>query len=157
MPIDLVVNYTNGQKDTLVVWDSLQTQTFEIPINGTPSLVTFDPDKWILKQASQIQVTGIGDDIDLTSTFELYQNFPNPFNATTWIPFGLDTSGQVKLEIYDITGRKVRTLIDGFYQQGDVVKWDGRDDQNRVVATGVYVYQIRFQDRMLSKKMMLMK
>ncbi len=157
MPIDLVVSYSNGQKDTLVVWDSLQTQTFEIPINGTPTVVTFDPDKWILKQASQIQVTGIGDDIDLTSTFELYQNFPNPFNATTWIPFGLDTSGQVKLEIYDITGRKVRTLIDGFYQQGDVVKWDGRDDQNRVVASGVYVYQIRFQDRMLSKKMLMVR
>ena len=157
MPIDLVVNYSSGQKDTVVVWDSLKTQTFEISINGTPSAVTFDPENWILKQATQSLFTGIGDKIDLTSTFALYQNFPNPFNLTTRIPFSLDTSGQVKLNIYDITGRKIRTLIDGYYRQGDIVTWDGRDDHDRGVASGIYVYQIRFQNRMLSKKMVLIR
>lgn len=157
MPIDLVVNYSGGGSDILVVWDSLRTQAFEIPINGTPSQVSFDPDNWILKRATQIQVSALGDLIDLTSTFELYQNYPNPFNSSTKIPFGLDTSGNVKIDIYDVTGRIVRTLVNGFYQIGDVVEWDGRDDRNRSVASGVYVYQIRFQNRLLSKKMLMVR
>ena len=90
--------------------------------------------------------------VDLTSTFTLYQNYPNPFNGITVIPFSLDTSGRVILEIYDLTGKKVRTLLDDYFTQGDLIRWDGKDDRGQVVASGVYLYQIRFQNERISRK-----
>jgi hypothetical protein len=157
MPIDLVIVYSDNTRDTLVVWDSLAVQYFDFPIAGTPHTVTFDPDNWILKKATQIPVTQIEPPIDLTTTFTLHQNFPNPFNGATVIPFSIDTSGRVILEIYDLTGRKVRTLVDDFFAQGALIRWDGKDDQGQMVASGVYMYQIRFRDERISRKMMFIR
>jgi aminopeptidase N len=157
MPIDIILQYSDLSRDTLVVWDSLLTQTYEIPVDGNPQSVTFDAENWILKKASLFPVTRLDQPLDLTSSFNLYQNFPNPFNGTTRIPFSLDTSGYIKLEIYDITGRKVRTLVDGIINYGNIISWDGRDDQNRVAASGIYIYRIQYQDRQLSKKMLLVQ
>ena len=157
MPIDLVIVYTDNTRDTLVIWDSLAVQYFDIPIPGTPQTVSFDPDKWILKKATQVPVSQIEPPIDLTTTFTLYQNYPNPFNGTTVIPFSLDTSGRVILEIYDLTGRKVRTLADDYFAQGALIRWDGKDDHGKIVASGVYMYQIRFQNERISRKMFFVR
>jgi len=157
MPIDLVLVYTDNTIDTLVIWDSLAVQYFNVPISGTPQTVSFDPGNWILKKATQVPVSQIEPPIDVTSTFNLYQNFPNPFNETTVIPFSLDTSGRVLLEIYDVTGRKVRTLLDSYLTQGAFIHWDGKDDRGLVVASGVYMYQIRFQNKSISRKMFFVR
>ena len=157
MPIDIIVQYSDLTRDTLVVWDSLLSQTYDIPVSGSPQSVTFDPENWILKKASLIPVTKLDQPLDLTSSFNLYQNFPNPFNGTTRIPFSLDTSGYIKLEIYDITGQKVRTLVDGYLNYGRIISWDGKDDQDRAVASGIYIYRIQYQERYLSRKMLLVQ
>lgn len=155
MPVDLLVNYSNGTSDTLVVWDSLQTQSFQIPIKSEPSEVIFDPDNWLLKKTEKLSAFNL--QVNLSAGFELYQNFPNPFNSVTHLPFSLDTSGQVTLEIYDVTGRKIKTLAKGFLTRGDILTWNGMDDSGRQVASGVYIYRIRFRDHRLARKMILIR
>ncbi len=94
--------------------------------------------------------------LEAPSQFDLAQNFPNPFNPTTMIHFQLPSSvsGTVELAIYDLLGRKVRTLISkpaipGFYQ----IEWNGRDDEELQVSSGVYVYVLRAGKFAFSKKM----
>ncbi|MEJ2636275.1 MAG: M1 family aminopeptidase [Calditrichia bacterium] len=157
MPIDIVLEYADQSSDTVTVWDSLQTQIFNIPTAQEPVQVLFDPDKWVLKKVSQMPSFLVNNSLDLVTTFQLYQNFPNPFNSTTRIPFAIDTSGKVSLVIFDVTGRKVRTLLDGFYTQGNVVEWNGLNDQNETVASGVYVYRLKFKGREIAKKMLLVR
>jgi hypothetical protein len=88
----------------------------------------------------------------------LFANYPNPFNATTSISYALAAAGQVQLEIFDITGRMVKTLIDGNQEAGSHnVIWDGLNDQGKVVASGTYFYRLKTKDDSFVKKMALLK
>ena len=90
--------------------------------------------------------------------FELLQNYPNPFNIQTNIPFTLSHPEQVKLEIYDIVGRKICTVVNSRLNAGNhQVKWDGRDDFGRAVGSGIYFYRIQAGNSMLARKLLLMK
>jgi hypothetical protein len=92
------------------------------------------------------------------SEFDLCQNYPNPFNPTTKIEFTLARSGFVSLNIYDILGRKVRTLVSEHLSSGyKSVLWDGKNDDGKEVASGVYFYQLRVGDFSEPKKMVLLK
>ena len=94
----------------------------------------------------------------LPTTYHLYQNYPNPFNPFTTISFDLPGESRVSLEIYDITGRKIRTLADGRYPVGSHrVVWDGRDSHGQAVASGVYAYRLRAGKHMTTRKLLLMK
>jgi flagellar hook assembly protein FlgD len=102
---------------------------------------------------------GAGERLTLTpSEFFLSQNYPNPFNPTTTISYGLPYDAQVRLDIFNIMGQKVRTLID-FRQVAGFrnVTWDGRDGAGKSVASGVYFYRINAGDHLSIKKMLLMK
>ncbi|MFQ6032538.1 MAG: T9SS type A sorting domain-containing protein [Candidatus Zixiibacteriota bacterium] len=90
--------------------------------------------------------------------FELSQNYPNPFNPETHISFSLPKRKEVSLEVYNVYGQKVRTLLNttlpvGWYK----VTWDGKDDEGISVASGVYFYRLLAGDKMYTKKMILMK
>jgi hypothetical protein len=90
--------------------------------------------------------------------YELDQNYPNPFNAGTVIRFKLPTDGDVKIDVYNILGRKVRTLVNEFRVAGThQTDWDGRSDDGIVVATGVYFYRIQAGEFTSTRKMVLMK
>ncbi|RMF67116.1 MAG: T9SS C-terminal target domain-containing protein [Calditrichaeota bacterium] len=98
----------------------------------------------------------------LPQAFDLAQNYPNPFNPTTTIRYAIPTSvangTRVVLEIFNIAGQRVRTLLDAEKQPGEYVAiWDGRDDSGRVVGSGVYVYRLRAKAFVASHKMILMK
>jgi len=81
------------------------------------------------------------------SEFALSQNYPNPFNQTTKIEFTLAKSGFVSLSIYDLLGRKVRTLASEHLPSGyKSVLWDGRNDSGEDVASGIYFYRIKVED-----------
>jgi len=76
--------------------------------------------------------------------FELYQNFPNPFNNETLIKFNLRKSAEVTLAIYNILGQKVRTLVKGRMDAGSqVVSWDGKDEKGNDLSSGIYFYQLK--------------
>ena len=88
----------------------------------------------------------------------LYQNFPNPFNITTTITFDLPHAATVRIDIFDITGRWVNTLHDGFTSAGRrSIVWDGTDHRGNVVASGVYLYRIKTDNFIESRKMLLLK
>lgn len=95
---------------------------------------------------------------ELANGFQLCQNFPNPFNPITNIEFVLPKSGQVKIEIYNILGRKVRTLVDQHLKAGHkVVDWDGNDDSGEEVSSGIYFYQIKTSEFSQTRKMVLLR
>lgn len=90
--------------------------------------------------------------------FSLDQNYPNPFNPITKIEFVLSKSGQVKIEIFNILGEKVKTLMDQHLKAGrQLVEWDGKDESGEEVASGVYFYRLQTQDFTQTKKMVLIR
>ena len=91
-------------------------------------------------------------------TFELAQNFPNPFNPTTEISYGIPRAGMVEFQVFDILGRLVRTLVNEFQTEGRyVVSWDGRNSERSQVSSGVYFYKLSSGSARLEKKMMMLK
>jgi hypothetical protein len=94
----------------------------------------------------------------LPRSSDLAQNYPNPFNPVTTIAFDLPKDIQVLLEIFDITGQKICTLVNEPKEAGThQVIWNGQDDHGNSVASGVYVYRIQAGDFVQSKKLLFMK
>jgi uncharacterized delta-60 repeat protein len=90
--------------------------------------------------------------------FALSQNYPNPFNPSTKIDFTLKKPGFVTLQIYDILGRKVKTLVSEELSSGyKSVTWNGKNDAGKEVASGIYFYQLKSGDLSEPKKMLLLK
>jgi len=99
-----------------------------------------------------------GADYAIPKSFELDQNFPNPFNPSTTIKYRLEQSAQTRLTIFDGLGREVRTLIDGNQNAGwHQAVWDGRDNAGAGVSTGVYFYSLNSASGAEAKKMILLK
>lgn len=94
----------------------------------------------------------------LPKRYALFQNFPNPFNPHTVIKYDLPNPGQVKLTIYNVLGQKVITLVDQ-YQDPDhkAISWDGKDNRQKEVSSGVYFYRIEVNGYAETKKMILIK
>ena len=107
--------------------------------------VNDNPD-WDLVEADRSQVS-------LPTMTELYQNYPNPFNATTVIEYVLPIESYVKLEVYNIHGQKVATLVDSKQQAGyRSVSWDASK-----VSSGIYFYKLTAGSKVFSHRMMLLK
>ncbi|MBD3219812.1 T9SS type A sorting domain-containing protein [bacterium] len=88
----------------------------------------------------------------------LAQNQPNPFNPTTRIVFSLGSAEPVKLAVYDMHGRLVRTLVDETRTAGEhAVIWDGSDGRGQRVASGTYLYRLETGDRVLTRTMVMVK
>ena len=99
------------------------------------------------------------EDSPVATPYKLQQNVPNPFNPSTSISFVMpDGGGQVALRIYDVSGRLVRTLIDGFESAGTrKVEWNGQDDQGQSMASGIYYYRMTGPSFSEKKKMVLLR
>ncbi|MEW6412748.1 MAG: FlgD immunoglobulin-like domain containing protein [Candidatus Zixiibacteriota bacterium] len=94
----------------------------------------------------------------LPRKFSVSQNYPNPFNPTTTIQYALPERAKVTLDIYNILGQKVRRLVDETQPAGThTVVWDGRNETNQPVATGLYFYRMTTGDFQESRKMILLK
>ncbi len=91
--------------------------------------------------------------IDLITTYDMFQNYPNPFNPATTINYQLPKTGFVTIKIYDILGKEVATLVNEQKTQG---RYSVNFDASRL-ASGVYIYQLRANDYVSSKKMLLLK
>lgn len=93
------------------------------------------------------------------SAFKLLQNYPNPFNPSTTIAFDVrDVNREYTLNIYNVKGQTVKTLFSGNLTSGHhTMVWDGKDDNGRSVATGVYYYRLSDGKNTESNKMLLMK
>lgn len=90
--------------------------------------------------------------------FTLSQNYPNPFNPTTTIEVGLPVRSDLSLKIYDVLGREVRSFEYAQVPAGlHQIVWDGKNRHGALVASGVYLYQLRAGSVVMSKRMMLVR
>jgi flagellar hook assembly protein FlgD len=88
----------------------------------------------------------------------LEQNYPNPFNPATQIRYTLAEAAPTRLEIYNLTGRKVRTLVSGHQAAGHHnLTFDGKDDNGAALVSGVYFYKLSSGNLVAQKKMLFMK
>lgn len=150
----------------------LQTLVFKFRINGSwddatsefPSggpnreyfvkLTGGTKDYWYDDDTLVVEEARVG----VPTEFALRQNYPNPFNPTTSIEFDMPSAADVKLVVYDVTGRKVRTLVNGALDEGyKNVVWNGRDDLGNSISTGLYIYRIQAGDFIDVKKMTFLK
>ena len=91
------------------------------------------------------------------STFYLYQNHPNPFNPITQINYQLSKNSHIKIEVYDMMGKLVKTLVNEFQSLGyRSIKWNGQNFENQKVSSGVYFYSLKSESFSATKKMILL-
>jgi poly(3-hydroxybutyrate) depolymerase len=115
---------------------------------------------WTDEFIFQVQpVVGISAEaVIIPSEYNLEQNFPNPFNPTTSISYDLPETSDLRLTIYDITGRTVATLADVHQPAGSyTTQWNGSDDSGNPVSTGVYFCRLQARDYSKTIKMVYLK
>jgi hypothetical protein len=149
---------------TIIAPDTLQVRG-KINSGGqfiTVTVTARDIDNATVSTTFRVRVDGTTEApsvVALPKEYELAQNYPNPFNPTTVIRFALPKESPVTLEIYNILGVKVRTLIAGETMNAAVHSrvWDGRDDAGLSVPSGIYFYRLHAGEFVASRKMTLLK
>jgi len=131
----------------------------EITYNDTITIYSndfFDPVLQVLLSGTGNNPVGSG--AVLPEITKIHQNYPNPFNPDTTIRYSISEFGKVTISIYNIKGEKVRILVDSFQepQWYDVV-WNGRDENNKPVSSGVYFYRFKTSEKNQIRKMLLIK
>ena len=108
--------------------------------------------------AAKVEVDGVDIPNTLPSSFFLSQNYPNPFNPTTRIDFAIESNQHVRLDVYNILGQLVNTLVDNSMPAGaHSIEWDATSSSGSRVASGVYLYRLTVENHSQSKKMLFLK
>jgi hypothetical protein len=146
-PSDIVLFFDpNGQpvtslQDTLYITDGTKGTNADV----MTIVVNFDVSSDVKER------TG-----NLPTVYSLSQNYPNPFNPTTTINFALPEASHVSLDIYNVLGQKVRTLVNEPLAANNYeVEWDGRNETGSEVASGIYFYKLQTDNFVNTKKMIL--
>ncbi len=147
---DGYIYVTDFNNDSLYVYDSTlqRSAAFEVG-DGPISIAVDDPALTAITVAEGPTVPG---------AFQLYQNYPNPFNPATTIRFDLNTTATVTLDILNILGQTVTTLVQGELVAGThEVVWNGRDHQGNRVPSGIYFYRLMVNGQQQIRKMQLIQ
>ncbi|MFH1195874.1 MAG: T9SS type A sorting domain-containing protein [bacterium] len=111
--------------------------------------------------ASNLFITEVNENNSYQSEqldFTIEQNYPNPFNPTTTIQYEIKKEGIVDLKIYDVTGSLIKNIVNDYVQPGQYkVTWDSTNESGQKVASGTYIYQIKIDNNIIAKKMLLLK
>lgn len=140
---------TNGQGTS----ENIEGIKVRLYINSVKvSETTADPDGHYNFSLSSSVIASGGS----PNNFSLEQNYPNPFQGRTQIPYQINNNGPVALTIYDILGHKVKSLVNESKSMGSYIPfWDGRSDSGLQCATGMYIYVLQQADKTVQRKMML--
>jgi hypothetical protein len=135
-----------------VAEDTLQTYTVVVRVVDPAGAA--DTASLMLRVVGSVGVLSI----PLPSETTLFPNTPNPFNPTTSIRFTLADQGHVSLLVYNALGQQVRTLVNGHTTAGlHSVTWNGRDDNGKAVAGGVYLYRLIAGEKVIAKRMVMVR
>jgi hypothetical protein len=98
-------------------------------------------------------LVSIDESTKMPASYQMYQNYPNPFNSTTTIRYTIPKRAMVRLEVYDIKGHKITTLVNAYQSAGNhKVRWNANN-----VVSGEYFYQIEIDSYKIVRKMILVK
>ena len=149
-------------QDTLYL--TLRTENFPTgEFWATIQVESNDPDEGLayvpIHMVVDTNFTAIAGNISgIPTRFVLHQNWPNPFNPTTTISYALPQASRVELAVFNVLGQRVKTLVQAHQNAGRYrVQWDGTNEQNQPVASGIYIYRLVAGDRIAIRKMILMK
>ena len=121
-------------------------------------IISNAPDTLRVVDFAYTPATGVTDRDIRPREFKLDQNYPNPFNPSTTIRYALPEQARVSLTVYDILGRRVRTLVDGIEPPGEHgTDWDGRTDAGQAAASGVYIYRLTAGSLATTRRMLLLR
>lgn len=153
MPITIKLSFSSGSDTTIRVMNDVNNQMFEWTFNRQPTTLTFDPNNDIVLKTASL-INGVPDDENsLPVEFRLYQNYPNPFNPVTNINYDIPKNSYVKITVYDMLGKEVKILENGYKQPGrHSTSFNGLD-----YATGIYYYKIEAGNYSEVKKMVMVK
>lgn len=171
-----------SQGDTISIYLSALNPDFTVPeveISNLPATASFNPETrhflWIVDEQEpnpmtykairgdknvtvQVEfitrqlITSNEDELD-PNEFELFQNFPNPFNPQTTINYSINNASEIRLDVFNIAGQKVATLYEGLQQAGKhEVVFDARN-----LSSGIYLYRLKTADKVKIQKMALIK
>ncbi len=155
-----VQRLSNG--NSIIGWGAVNPTMTEVHSDGSVALeLTFPPGiysyrsyKFVWKPAAAASITPPSAPL----SFSLNQNYPNPFNPSTVINFSIAGSGDVRLEVFDVLGRLVTTLVNREMTAGSYrVVWEGNDRDGAKVSSGIYVYRIASGAFTASRKMLLLR
>jgi WD40 repeat protein len=162
---------TGSGDSTVRVWEVVNRR--EVAIlrghTGIVRSVAFSPHGEILASAGDdghvllwevMMPTAVStvDQRSIPKAYRLSQNFPNPFNPETAISYDLPEMADSHLIIYDLTGRKIRTLVHSYQQPGHYTGvWDGTDEEGRSVASGIYLYRLEARGFVETRRMVLVR
>ena len=133
-------------------------EIYQLTIKGTANPKQESTTSVFLRVDEQSYVEDWTDNPNAPKSFALFQNQPNPFNPETKISYYLPTACQVKLIIYNVLGQRVKTVFDGHQDAGmKTLIWDGRDDYDDQLGSGIYFYRLQADNFHQTKKMILMK
>jgi hypothetical protein len=134
-----------------------------VPPNPSGAVYVYDTEEDFLTprpvEFISLKATTLGD----VKRTALLQNFPNPFNPETWIPYQLAVAANVSITIYTIQGHRVRRIEVGersagvYLDKETAVYWDGRSDNGELVSSGVYYYHLRADDFYATRRMVIVK
>jgi len=136
--------------------DTIHVDPFRQHLDVTNNEAMYSPGTTV---EGSLNLLGLSDDLSsLPKVFSLKQNYPNPFNPETNIDFSIPVTSDIRLEIYNVLGHKINTLINkqvsaGLYR----INWNGRDFNGRVVSAGVYFYRLDAEGFSSTKKMLMIK
>jgi hypothetical protein len=153
------------QGDEIQLEGSTQ-QVIITDVNYVTNAITIDQSiTWIQGQGICLSYVGnapdigayeYGADAGITTPFNLQPNYPNPFNITTTIPYVIKEHSYIKLAIYDLIGREIKVLTEGYLLSGNYrEEWDGTDKEGKRVSSGTYFCQISGRNGKASARKMI--
>jgi aminopeptidase N len=153
IPIMIKMSFASGPDTTVKVMNNVNNQMFSFTFNRQPTSVVFDPNNEIVIKSASL-IMGADENSNLVpEKFELLQNYPNPFNPVTNIGYDIPKSTNVKITVFDVSGKEVSVVVNEFKQAGRY----STSFNSLKLASGVYFYKIQAGDFTAVKKMTLIK
>ena len=150
--------YAVMDQSALTHWSDESEITGEWGISACAGMYCVPPSNGPFTMTINEKVLSLDGDRHLPTAFNLQQNYPNPFNPVTSINYQLASDAHVTLTVYDIMGQKIRTVVNEDQSAGfRAVVWDGRDNYNNPVSSGVYFYRLHAGNNIQTRKMILMR
>ena len=155
-----MLRYSSGvvTSDSLLTQKAIALTSFGVDQNNELYVVASAASGKIWRFNKSPNALGIGENESIPKEYKLMQNYPNPFNPSTVISFNIPKAGLVSLQIFDITGKLINTLVNTNQQAGKYeISFNGRNNNGNALPSGIYFYTLKTENFTDTKKMLMLK